>query len=476
MNKSENIQTNRTEDGGLPPRQRHMVLGIMMAGTTAACISQSMMIAALPTIMQEFLVGAGLAQLITTAYIFTLGLFSAMSAYLVSKLDARRLFFIAMVGFIVGCCASLFATNYPVLLASRLVQAIGAGILLPLIQVVALSVYPKSQYGKAMGIVGIIIGFAPAIGPAISGFIVDAWGWRAVFVALGVVSAVVTLLAIPFLPNVMRKPATHQHFDTPSAVLFSFGAICLLVATACIEQSGWGVMAAASIALGAVLLFTFARRQLRIPNPLLKLSCFANRQFTVGLVLVLLGNLSFMAASIMVPLFVQDVQGASAAVSGLAILPGAVLLGFLNPITGRLLDSHGPWPLLVAGCALLLGGTLAFVACDAETPLWVVTVLYGVRICGVACLQMPMTAYASKQLSGDDVAQGTAIITSIRQISSALLSSVLIGIMALASSGDLGIDAHGFGVAFSILAALTIAGFVFGAVFLPKRRKASGRH
>lgn len=140
MNKSENIQTNRTEDGGLPPRQRHMVLGIMMAGTTAACISQSMMIAALPTIMQEFLVGAGLAQLITTAYIFTLGLFSAMSAYLASKLDARRLFFIAMVGFIVGCCASLFATNYPVLLVSRLVQAIGAGILLPLIQVVALSV------------------------------------------------------------------------------------------------------------------------------------------------------------------------------------------------------------------------------------------------------------------------------------------------------------------------------------------------
>ena len=140
-----------------------------------------------------------------------------------------------------------------------------------------------------------------------------------------------------------------------------------------------------------------------------------------------------------------------------------------------MLDSHGPWPLLVAGCALLLGGTLAFVACDAETPLWVVTVLYGVRICGVACLQMPMTAYASKQLSGDDVAQGTAIITSIRQISSALLSSVLIGIMALASSGDLGIDAHGFGVAFGILAALTIAGFVFGAAFLPKRRKASGR-
>ena len=475
MKTSENNQSNLADGGGLPPRQRHMVLGIMMAGTTAACISQSMMIAALPTIMQEFAIGAGLAQLITTAYIFTLGLFSAMSAYLVSKFDARRLFFVAMVGFVAGCAASLFAMSYSVLLASRLVQAIGAGILLPLIQVVALSVYPKSQYGKAMGIVGLIIGFAPAIGPAISGFIVDTWGWRAVFVVLGAVSVMVLLLAIPFLPNVMRRPASHQHFDALSAALFSLGAVCLLVATACIEQSGQGAVAVASLVLGAVLLFAFVRRQFRIPNPLLRLSCFANRQFTVGLVLVLLGNLSFMAASIMVPLFVQDVQGASAAVSGLVILPGAVLLGFLNPITGRLLDSHGPWPLLVAGCALLLVGTLAFITCDAETPLWVVTVLYGVRICGVSCLQMPMTAYASKQLSGDDVAQGTAITTSIRQISSALLSSVLIGIMALASSGNLGIDAHGFGVSFGILAALTVAGFVFGAVFLPKPAKASGR-
>ena len=160
----------------------------------------------------------------------------------------------------------------------------------------------------------------------------------------------------------------------------------------------------------------------------------------------------------------------------LLVLAVAAVLGAL--LCGRIVGAKQVQTvmLLAAMAALLvLAGTLAFVACDAETPLWVVTVLYGVRICGVACLQMPMTAYASKQLSGDDVAQGTAITTSIRQISSALLSSVLIGIMALASSGDLGIDAYGFGVAFSILAALTVAGFIFGAAFLPKRRKASGR-
>ena len=143
---------------GLPRRQRTVVLSIMMAGTTAACISQSMMIAALPTIMHEFAVNAALGQLLTTSYIFMLGLISAMTAYLVNRVDAKKLFVAAMLCFVAGCAAALFAPNYPLLLASRLLQAGGAGIALPLIQVVALSVYPRNEYGRAMGLVGLIMG------------------------------------------------------------------------------------------------------------------------------------------------------------------------------------------------------------------------------------------------------------------------------------------------------------------------------
>ena len=154
----------------MPKRQRTIVLAVMMSGTTAACISQSMMIAALPTIMHEYSVSASLGQLLTTSYIFTLGLISAMTAYLVHRVDSKKLFIAAMVCFVAGCAAALVAPNYPLLLASRLLQAGGAGIALPLIQVVALSVYPKSEYGRAMGLVGLIIGFAPAIGPTVSGF------------------------------------------------------------------------------------------------------------------------------------------------------------------------------------------------------------------------------------------------------------------------------------------------------------------
>ena len=429
---------------GLPKRQRTIVLAVMMSGTTAACISQSMMIAALPTIMHEYSVSASLGQLLTTSYIFTLGLISAMTAYLVHRVDSKKLFIAAMVCFVAGCAAALVAPNYPLLLASRLLQAGGAGIALPLIQVVALSVYPKSEYGRAMGLVGLIIGFAPAIGPTVSGFLIDFWGWRSVFVILGAVSAVVVVLSLFVLSDVVKREGSRERFDVPSGLLYTLGFCGIMLGTTVMESdAAFDPVSLAALAGGALALFVFARRQARIEQPLLKLSCFRNRTFAIATVLVMMSQMAFMVGSIMVPLFVQDVQGGSATVSGLTILPGAVLAA----------------------------GTLAFAACDAGTPEWAITVLYGVRTVGVACLMMPMTAHACAALSLEDIAQGTAIITSFRQIFGALSSSALITVMALASSNELGIDVGGFALSFEVQAAIIVVGFVVGMAFLPRPQR-----
>ena len=455
---------------GLPKRERTLVIGVMMAGTTAACISQSMMIAALPTIMHDFNVDATLGQLLTTAYIFTLGLISAMTAYLVNHVSSKKLFLASMACFTVGCAAALVAPNYPLLLASRLLQAGGAGIALPLIQVVALSVYPKSEYGKAMGLVGLIVGFAPAIGPTISGFLIDLWGWHSVFVALGAVAIVVIALAVFLLKDVVRRTGEHDHFDVPSGVLYTVGFYCILVGASALESdAGIGPATVGALAAGVVAIAAFVRRQLRIEHPLLKLSCFRDRTFAVSAVLVVISQMAMMSGSIMVPLFVQDVQLQSATVSGLTILPGAVLLGFLNPVTGRLLDAHGPRPLIVGGCSVLVVGTLAFALCDASTPEWAVTALYGLRTVGIACLMMPMTAHACTVLDGEDIPQGTAIITSFRQLFASLSTSVLIAVMAHASSNELGVDAFGFGVSFIVQAVVIALAFVAGMALMPKR-------
>lgn len=468
---SKEKSTEPPEQDGLPKRERMLVLGIMVTGTTAACISQSMMTAALPTIMHEFSVGATFGQLLTTGYIFTLGLISAMTAYLVNHVGSKKLFLVSMLCFTVGCAAALVAPNYPLLLASRLLQAGGAGIALPLIQVVALSVYPKSEYGKAMGLVGLIVGFAPAIGPTVSGFLIDLWGWHSVFAVLGAVGLAVIVASLALLKDMVHAGNDHARFDALSGILYAVGFYSILVGVTELE-SGVALSAISRIALavGVVIIAVFVRRQLHVEHPLLKLSCFRDRTFTVSTILVMVGQMGMMTGAVMVPLFVQDVQMQSATVSGLTILPGAILMGFLNPITGRLLDRYGPHPLIATGCAVLAAGTLAFALCDSSTPAWVVTVLYGVRTVGVSCLMMPMTGHACTVLDASDIAQGTAIITSFRQLFSSLSTSIFIAIMAHASSNAIGVDAFGFGVSFTVLAALVAAAFVFGMVCMPKRR------
>ncbi len=457
---------------GLPPRQRRVVLGIMVTGTTASCITQSMLIAALPAIMGEYAISASAGQLLTTAYIFTLGLISALTAFLMNRFNSKNLFLASMTCFAVGCAAAIFAPNYPLLLAARLLQAGGAGICLPLVQLVALNIYPKSQYGRATSIVGMIIGFAPAIGPTISGFLIDAWGWRSMFWILGAIAVAVIVLTAALLPDVVRRPEKPGKLDAPSTLLYLVGFIAVMVGASTLEsQGGIGPVAFVPLIGGLVLIGVFVRRQLRIENPLLKLSCFRNRTFAVSAALVVLAHVSFMAPSIMVPLFVQDIQGQSATVSGLTILPGAIMMGVLNPFTGRYLDAHGPRRLIVVGCSLVFVGTVAFVLIPAGVPEWVVTVLYGIRSAGIACLMMPMTAWACSTLDTSELAQASAITTSARQTIGSLSASLFIAAMALTSQNELGVDLGGFDFSFWLQCAVPVVAFILGMFVLPKAGK-----
>ena len=457
---------------GLPPRQRRVVLGIMVTGTTASCITQSMLIAALPSIMGEYAISASAGQLLTTAYIFTLGLISALTAFLMNRFNSKNLFLASMSCFALGCAAAIFAPNYPLLLAARLLQAGGAGICLPLVQLVALNIYPKSQYGRATSIVGMIIGFAPAIGPTISGFLIDAWGWRSMFWILGAIAIAVIVLTTFLLPDVVRRPDKPGKLDAPSTLLYLVGFVAVMVGASTLEsQGGIGPFAFVPLFGGLALIGVFVRRQLRIDNPLLKLSCFKNRTFAVSASLVVLSHIAFMAPSIMVPLFVQDIQGQSATVSGLTILPGAIMMGVLNPFTGRYLDAHGPRRLIVVGCALIFAGTVAFALIPAGVPEWVVTLLYGVRSAGIACLMMPMTAWACSTLDVSELAQASAITTSSRQLIGSLSASLFIAAMALTSQNELGVDLSGFDFSFWLQCGVPVIALALGLFALPKADK-----
>ena len=161
------------------------MLFVMLVGAFVSSTAYSMLTSALPAIMTEFSVDATLGQLLTTAYIYALGITSAMTAFLITRFSSRTLFLMALGFFVLGCVFAIMSPNYPCLLASRCLQAVGNGILMPLLQTVAVAIYPKERRGFALGLVGMVIAFAPVLGPTLSGVITDLWGWKSIFLILG---------------------------------------------------------------------------------------------------------------------------------------------------------------------------------------------------------------------------------------------------------------------------------------------------
>lgn len=468
----ENAAAQETDEASvvhsLSPTRRRFIFVSIYVGAFITCISQSMIITALPTIMHQFSITAGMGQLLTTAYIFVLGLFSATTAFLISRFNSKYLFLFSIGFFALGCIGTVFAPTYELLLASRLVQATGAGVSLPLIQVVALLIYPKERYGYAMGLVGLIVGVAPAVGPAISGVIVDVWCWQGIFIILAVLALVIFVISIFAQKNVTVQHDVH--LDIPSIILFYISLSALLVAVALFESaSSMGLVIAVVGAAALILLTLFVRRQLRIPEPFLHLRHFKLTTFAVATILVVLSQSAMMGGSIMVPLFVQDVQGYNAAISGLTITPGAILLGIFNPITGKLMDTFGPRFVALTGFIILIVGTVAFLPCTADTPPWVITLLYGFRTIGIACLMMPLTGFACSEVPQSELSQATAIITAMRQMFSALIVSMLVTLMSVLATSPLGVDDFGFDISFGVQALFYLVGFILAIKFLPKR-------
>lgn len=478
---------NAEKHGDAHGRHRHrymldaspkVVLFVMLLGTFVSSTAQSMLTAALPSIMGQFGVDATLGQLLTTGYIYMLGIMSAMTAFLLTKCNSRHLFLAAVGCFIAGCIGAILAHSYPVLLASRFLQACGNGILLPLVQTVAVAIYPRERRGFALGLVGMVISFAPVLGPTLSGAITDLWGWKSIFVILGSLSLLSWIVAVFVVDD--QGEHTPVKFDVASCLLFVGGLVCLMAGVTAAEQTGplmWQTYVPVLVAF--LLLFVFARRQLRLSEPLLKVTLFESKHFLLGVGLVALAQVAMVAGTLQVPLYVQEVHGMSALESGLILLPGSLLTALISAPVGTFYDNHGMRISATAGLSALAAGTLGFVSFDETTPAVAIAALYAVRMLGLTFLMMPMTAYALEKLVGNDAAHGTAIVNTTRQVCGSLGSSLLVSMMAAvtasvdpgSSAAASGLSAVGFHASFGLQAALFACALVVVLIVVkPKKR------
>lgn len=446
-----------------------VMLVIMIFGTFVTVLNQTVITPAQPSIMTEMGVDAATVQWLTTGFTLVNAIMIPVTAYLTDKHSIKALYIISMGIFAVGSLMAGIAPDFTVLLIGRLLQAAGAGILMPMVMTVLMLTFPVERRGSAMGIFGIVIAFAPAIGPSVSGLVIDGFGWRILFYAIAILIAVVILISVFALKrSEPLNPAAH--LDKASVVMSTVGFGALLYGFSTIGSVGLNVSDAIITLVGIVVLVLFFRRQLKMEQPMLNVRVLANRRFLIGTVIGMIVQASLLAAGVLMPIYLQSYMGYSATVSGLFIMPGAILMGALNPFAGRLFDKYGPRVLSIIGLSVLTISTVGFATLSSSTDVVWLTILYTIRMASLSLVNMPITTWAMNALDNKMLNHGTSVNNTLRQVAGSLGTALLVSIDMFATSaasgsmdpveaGILGVNAAFFAaVVLSALAlALTIA-------------------
>ena len=404
------------------------LLFVMILGAFIAVLNQTIMSVALPGLMIDFNIEASTAQWLTTGYMLVNGVLIPITAFLMQRFTTRELFQASMVIFLSGTVVSAVAPNFDVLLAGRLIQAAGAGIIMPLLMNVILTVFPPNKRGAAMGMVGFAIIFAPAIGPTIAGYVIEHFSWRTMFYGMIPLVVIVIVVAFIFLKNVAER--AYPKIDILSIVLSTIGFGTVLYGFSSAGSKGWSSEEVIlSIVIGVVSLVLFTWRQLVSKSPLLDLRAFKYSMFSLTTVINIAVTMVMYADMMLLPLYLQNARGYTALESGLLMLPGALLMGIMMPVTGKLFDRFGAKWLSIIGMAITIVTTIGFVNLTDSTSYTYLVLMSTGRRFGMAMFLMPITTAGLNQLPARLNAHGTAISNTIKQVAGAIGTSLLVTVM-----------------------------------------------
>ncbi|HET7578637.1 MAG TPA: DHA2 family efflux MFS transporter permease subunit, partial [Bacillales bacterium] len=274
----------KTQAQSEPGFNRTLLVSVILAGAFVVILNQTLLNTAIPKIMQDLSISASTAQWLTTGFMLTNGVMIPVTAFLIEKFSTRKLFITAMSLFSAGTLIAAFAPSFPLLLTARIVQASGAGLMIPLMQTIFLLVFPVEKRGAAMGMVGLVIAFAPAIGPTLSGWIVESHSWRVLFFMILPIALLDVVFAIFALKNVTKL--THPKIDILSIILSSFGFGGLLYGFSSAGNNGWdSTQVTAALIVGAIALGLFIWRQLTLKKPMLEFRVFKNWIFALSVII-----------------------------------------------------------------------------------------------------------------------------------------------------------------------------------------------
>lgn len=423
---NDKVQTT-TDINGQPYNRSLMVL-VLLIGAFCTILNQTILSTAFPALMNAFDISTSTVQWLTTGFLMVNGIMIPISAYLSSRFNTKGLFIIAMTVFEIGTILSWLAPSFAALLTGRLIQAVGVGINMPLMQNIMLTIYPPEKRGAAMGINGLVIGLAPAIGPALSGWVIDNYSWRWLFGMIVPIAALVIIASFVLVKNVI--PNRRPKLDWLSVIISTLGFGSMLYGFSSVGDKGWtNPVVLSTIVIGAILVVFLVLRQNKLDEPFLEFKVFKSGEFTLATILSSIVMMAMVGVELVIPLYLQIIHGMSAFHSGLTLLFGALFMGIMSPITGNLFDRHGAKRLAVTGMFILTVGTLPFAFITRDTPTIYIVFLYAVRMFGISMVMMPVTTAGMNSLPFNLISHGTAVNNTLRQVATSVGTAIMISVL-----------------------------------------------
>jgi len=454
-------------------RQDLTVIYLLLVSAFVVILNETVMSVALPHLMVDLNTTASVAQWLTTAFLLTMAVVIPVTGFLIQRVNTRPIFILAMSLFSAGTLIAAAAPGIEVLIVARIVQAVGTAIMMPLLMTTVMTLVPPAARGKMMGNISIVMSVAPALGPTISGLILNYLSWRWMFIMVLPIAIAALLLGATMLRNVTTT--RYAPLDVISVILsaFAFGGLVYGLSSFGEGGSDGPVISPwIPIAVGLVAMAVFVFRQLRLQKQnraLLDLRTFLSRDFTVSVTMFVVLMMAMFGTIILLPIYMQNVRGLDTLQTGPLLLPGGLLMGLLGPVVGRLFDRVGPRPLVVPGAAIVSVVMWAMTLLGPTTPVPFILAGHIVFSLGLALLFTPLFTTSLGAVKPDLYSHASAILGSTQQVAGAAGVALFVAVMSLQmatreASGATPLDAlaGGIRVAFMIGAAISLLAVVAG--------------
>ncbi len=465
-------------------RSTVLLIGVLLVAAFVVILNETILSVALPTLMTDLDITAATAQWLTSGFLLTMAIVIPITGYLMQRFTLRSIYIAAMSLFTIGTLVAALAPGFELLIIARVVQASGTALMVPLLMTTILNVVPEQNRGRTMGLVSIVIAVAPAVGPTVSGLILQSLSWRAMFWIVLPIAIGALILGGVFVRNVTeRRPAQLDIISVPLSAL-GFGGIVYGLSS--IGESAGGhapIPPWVPLVVGAVALALFVVRQLKLADrslALLDLRTFAIAPFRLAVVLMAGFMLTLFGALILLPLYLQNVMGKDVLTTGLVLLPGGLVMGLLAPFVGALFDKVGARPLVLPGTVAVSAGTWLLTTLDAGSSLGMVIAAHVILSAGIAFGLTPLMTSALGSLSPELYSHGSATVSTIQQVAGAAGTALFITLMSRGTQSaiDDGVNplqagADGIHLAFVVAACLSLvliaaAALVRGRTGAPK--------